>query len=339
QRIEGDIDSRLPGTDPRLRRSILGVLARGHAGAANGLYGAIAFYALQLFVDTAETEFLDRHASLWGITRKAPTAATGPVTATGTDGTLIPQGTLLKRADAQEYSTDADGTISGGSVTLNLTASTAGAAGNLTVGESLSFVSPISGVDVTVTVQSGTVDGTDAEADSALQTRVLRRIQQPPHGGAEFDYETWALEVPGVTRAWVLPQNQGAGTVGVTFVRDNDSNIIPDAAEVQAVQDYIDDKTRRPVTAVVTVFAPTPVSLNFTIQLTPDTTAVRNAVQAELQDLLLREAVPAGTILISHIREAISIAAGETDHVLSSPAADVTHQAGELAVFGTITWV
>jgi uncharacterized phage protein gp47/JayE len=97
------------------------------------------------------------------------------------------------------------------------------------------------------------------------------------------------------------------------------------------------------VTADVTVFAPTPVKLDFTISLTPDTTAARAAVQAELEDLLLREAEPedgdgSGTILVSHIREAISLAAGETDHALTAPAADVTLAAGEMSVMGTITW-
>ena len=62
------------------------------------------------------------------------------------------------------------------------------------------------------------------------------------------------------------------------------------------------------------------------------------AVEAELRDLLARDAEPGGTILISRIREAVSIAAGETDNVVSTPTANVTHAAGELAVLGVITW-
>jgi uncharacterized phage protein gp47/JayE len=65
---------------------------------------------------------------------------------------------------------------------------------------------------------------------------------------------------------------------------------------------------------------------------------VQAAVQAELQDLLLREAKPGGTILLSHIRAAISAAAGETDYVLASPAADVTNTAGNMSTMGSITW-
>ena len=57
-----------------------------------------------------------------------------------------------------------------------------------------------------------------------------------------------------------------------------------------------------------------------------------------MQDLLLREAVPGGTILLSHIRAAISAAAGETDYVLLSPSANVTNSTGNMSTMGTITW-
>jgi uncharacterized phage protein gp47/JayE len=120
-------------------------------------------------------------------------------------------------------------------------------------------------------------------------------------------------------------------------VRDDDApSIIPDAGEVEAVQEYID--ALRPVTAALTVVAPDPVELDFNIAVTPNTQAVKDAVQAELLDLLRREAEPNGTILISRIREAISIAAGEENYSMSAPTADVTHTVNEIAVMGTITW-
>lgn len=180
--------------------------------------------------------------------------------------------------------------------------------------------------------------GADVESDEDLRSRFLSRLRQPPHGGADYDYVSWALEVPGVTRAWCYPHELGLGTVTVRFVRDADASIIPDAGEVAAVQDYLD--ARRPVTAQLTVVAPVAVPLNFTLTgLVPSTSTVRAAVEAELQDLIFREAVPGGTILISHLRAAISAAAGEEDHVLTSPAANVTHAAGEMATMGTVTWV
>ncbi|RMG49544.1 MAG: baseplate J/gp47 family protein, partial [Gammaproteobacteria bacterium] len=206
----------------------------------------------------------------------------------------------------------------------------------------LSLVSPIAGVDSSATVATGGLTGgADQETDDALRDRLRARVQNPPHGGARKDYEAWALEVEGVTRAWVFPHWTGAGTVGVFFVRDDDASIIPDAAEVQAVQDHID--ALRPVTAAVTCYAPTAVPIDMTIQLSPNTTAVQSAVQAELQDLFRREANVedgngSGTLLISHIREAISRAEGEVDHVLVTPSADITLSPGEMAILGNLTF-
>jgi uncharacterized phage protein gp47/JayE len=143
--------------------------------------------------------------------------------------------------------------------------------------------------------------------------------------------------VSGVTRAWVYPGEQGDGTVVLRFMRDDDADPIPDAGEVAAVQAALD--AERPVTATLFVVAPVATPLDFAIQLTPDTTAVRAAVQAELADLLRREAEPGGTILISHLREAIAVAGGETDHVMTVPAANVPHATGQIATMGVITWV
>jgi uncharacterized phage protein gp47/JayE len=135
----------------------------------------------------------------------------------------------------------------------------------------------------------------------------------------------------------VEPLAYGTGTVVVRFVRDDDvGGPIPDAGEVAAVQGYLD--MVRPVTATVTVLAPVATPQDFTIALSPDTAAIRTAVQAELADLYTRAAVPAGTMLISQQREAISIATGEVDHVMTVPAANQDYLTGELPTLGVITW-
>ena len=337
-RIAADIEARLPGADARTRRSNLAVLARTQAGAIHGLYGYLDFLSRQVMPDTAEADTLDRHASLRGVTRTPSTAATGNITLTGTNGIVVPTGTELQRSDGARYKTTADATIASGTATAAVIASALGAAGNAVIGIVLTLTSPIAGITNTATVAAGgLVSGTDQETDADLLVRLMEKIQTPPHGGAKADYVAWAKEVSGVTRAWCFPLEGGAGTVYVRFVRDNDASIIPDAGEVAAVQAHLDDV--RPVTAVVTVAAPTAVPLNLTIDLTPDTTAARAAVTAEIQDLVKREAAPGGTLLLSHIREAISLAAGETNHVLTVPAADVTYTNSQIGTMGTITWV
>lgn len=338
-RNQGDIESNLPGTDAKVRRSNLNILGKLIAGVAHGIYGYIAWVGKQILPFEAEAEELDRHANFWLTQpRKPATPAQGSVPILGTNGRVIPEGTVLIRADGAEYSTNAEVTIVAGTATAAITAVVAGAAGNAIAGTTLTLASPIAGINGNVTVPAaGLTQGADVETDDELRVRVLARPKQPPHGGAQFDYVNWALEVSGVTRAWCYPLEQGDGTVTVRFVRDDDAGIIPDAAEVAAVQSYIE--ARYPVTGHVFVVAPiaAPIDFAFTT-IAPATQAVKDAVAAELADLINRESEPGGTILITHIRAAISIAAGEENYVLASPSADVNHAAGYMATMGNITW-
>lgn len=338
QRAQDDIDARLPGADSRLRRSALGVLATTHAGAVHGLYGYLDHLARQILPDTADGAELERHAAIWGVTRKVATLAAGPVIATGVDGSVIPAGTVLQRPGGLEYLTLADATIEGGEATLTLAAASSGVEAVAATGAKLTFVSPVAGVGaVAIVDDAGLAGGAEAESDDQLRERLLARIRQAPEGGARHDYEIWALQVAEVTRVWVYPGWMGAGTVGVAFMLDGRPDPIPLEDDVETVMTHLE--ALAPVTAELVVFAPTPVDLDIEISgLDPDNAAVRAAIEAEVTDLLFRDAQPGGTILISRLRESISQAAGESDHVLVSPTANIVHGPGELAVLGVIDW-
>lgn len=334
-----DMSSRMIGSDGAvLRRSVLGVLARALAGASHELHGHLDWIARQVLPDAAEEEILERWANVWGIRRKAAEFAVGSVTFEGFESAVIEADTLLQRQDGQQFATTAEVTMpAGGSIAAPVQAQIAGAAGNTIAGVSLKLLQPIAGVQGTALVAAGgLVNGSDTETPASLLARLLSRIQAPPHGGDATDYEQWAREVPGVTRAWCSPREMGAGTVTVRFVRDDDVSIIPDTAEVAAVQDYIEGV--RPVTAELFVVAPVAKPLDMTIALDPNTAEVRAAVEAEIRDLIVREAEPGGTILLSHLREAVSIAPGERDHSITAPTADFTCATGEIAVPGTLTF-
>lgn len=340
ERTQADLESRLPGVDAHLRRSVVAALARMNAGQAHGLHGHLAWEARQIIYDTADAEILARWASVWGVPRLAATYASGPVSFSGTNGTVIPAATQVETGDGRAYTTDVDVTISGGSAQVDVTAVEPGAAGNQSGGVTLSLVSPIAGVDSQATVAAGGLTGgADTESDDSLRQRLLQRIQNPPQGGAKNDYITWALSAhPDVTRAWVYPNALGLGTVTVRVMTDGPTaNGIPTQTVIDAVDAYIQGK--RPVTADVSVVAPVAAPLAIHIaNLRPDTQAVRDAIAASIADMIRRDAEPGGTIEISHIRAAISVAAGETDHTLVSPIADVTHAANEIAVPGALTW-
>lgn len=331
-----EIESRLPGVLARVRRSLVGVINRVLAGGLSALYKYVEFLNRQVWPDQAEAEYLVEHGNRWGVLRVPAASATGIVSFTGTDGTIIPASTVVQRADGTRYLTDAIATIAAGAALVPVTAEVAGQAGNSALATAVSLVSPIAGVNSAAVASTALAGGADIEDVEPWRARILSRIRRVPQGGAVPDYIEWALKVPGVTRVWVYPGELGAGTVTIRFTRDDDASPIPDAGEVANVQDYIDEL--RPVTADVLVFAPLAVPLNFTIELTPNTPLVKAAVEAELADLIRREGEPGGTLLLSRLREAISIAAGETNHVLTVPSADVTHTVGQIPTMGVITW-
>ena len=179
----------------------------------------------------------------------------------------------------------------------------------------------------------------------------MERLQFPPSGGTVTDYIGFAKSVPGVTKVWVLPDLLGEGTVGLTFVEEDEDPIIPDAAKVEEVQVAV--LPLKPISADLFTFAPTPEPIDPVIAIKPNTTEVQAAVIEELNDMLSRDAEVNGAsdpervgegiqfdgkIPLSKINEAISIADGEDDHVLTSPIVDVQPPTGGLATLGTVTF-
>lgn len=333
RRIQSDFVSRLELKGGILRRSVVGVLSTVLAGCSHLWHGHLDWLSKQVNATTMDEDFLLRDASLYGIERKEAVAASGTVNFSGDEGAVIPEGTTLKRvSDGAVFVTTADGLES-----VSVVAEESGSAGNTEAGAAVSLITPIAGVVGSGTVaEEGITGGSDIEDVESLRARVVARKQQPPMGGALADYVTWALEVAGVTRAWAYRHWQGVGTVGVTFVRDDDTPIIPDPAEVDAVKAHIEEK--RPITADVYVFAPTAKNIDFTIELTPNTVSVRNAVESELSAFFTRDAEPGGTIYLSRVSEAISSALSEVHHKIISPTSDVTSEANELPMLGEVTF-
>lgn len=336
QRTAADMVARMSLDE--LRRSDALVIARVQAGIEHGLYGFVEYVMKQIFPSSADEENLVRHGQLRGVPRLAATYATGSVAVSGVAQRTLPATTVLQRGDGVQYSVTADCTLdANGNGVAAVTAMATGVASDADVNTPLIVVSPVAGIQsTTVVTAAGITGGTDIESLDAWAARIEARWRQAPHGGAVFDYVTWAKEVAGVTRAWEIPALFGLGTIGLLFVRDGDASLIPGATQVAAVQSYIDGK--RPVTAQLTVMAPTPKPVAFVVSVTPGTAAVKAAVEQALRDLCAREAQPGGTLLISHIREAVSSATGETDNTVVSPVANITTNLTEMVTFGSITF-
>lgn len=341
-RVLNDLKSGMDGVDAFLRRSFIYAYGVSVSGLIHGMYGYLDWIARQVFPDTADGEHMERIGSFWGVTRKPAVRAAGTAVFQGVDGSHIGVGSRLQTGDGSVYQTTSAGFIAGGTLTLSVAAAEPGHAGNLGQNVSLIFASPIVGVQAEA-VSDVLVGGADAESDDSLRERVLTRMRKPPHGGAAFDYIAWAKEMSGVTRAWA--KNMGPGSVRVRFMMDDAyDDGIPQAADVATVFAHIDGLRPLGVKAL-SVMAPVAASQDFSILLkdengdTVTDTTVRANVEAELRDLIRREAEPGKPLLFSKIREAISTAIGEYDHRISSPSDDVTYAPGEIAVMGAITWL
>ncbi|MEM1299394.1 MAG: baseplate J/gp47 family protein [Pseudomonadota bacterium] len=336
RRIRSDIEANMDAVPIVRRGSVLAGIARGLAGAAHSIFGHVDWVYKQVFADTADSEQLERHAGFYAIARAAPAQATGQASATGTDGTVIDVGARLGHENGLEFQTTEAAVIAGGTATVAIEAVARGSDGNLTGGERLVFLEPPDGLDSDAAVAApGLAGGADAESDDRLRQRLLERLRRPPQGGAAHDYVAWAKSVPGITRVWVTSESLGAVTVRVV-ADDAMHGPAPNAGELAAVQTAID--AVRPVTADVTVAAPVLLPVDVTLSVTPDTPEVRAAVEASLAALILRAGAPGAQIPFTHIAEAISLAPGETDHLLTAPAADIVPAVGEMPVLGVVTF-
>ena len=311
------------GPAARLRRSPERAIAVAIAGASHGLHGHLDWASRQMTPLYCDDDQLVAWGTIFGVTRKQPTKATGSATFTGTNGTIVASGTTLQLSDGTRFATTASGTVAAGTVTIAIESEDYSSDGNCDAGATIRVTSPISGLNSDGVTDDDISDGTDLEEIETYRARILERLQDAPQGGSTADYKAWIKATAGVDvlEAYVYPALDGAGTVGWTFtITGNDP--IPGAPALALVQTDID--AQRPVDMrSATGFLPIAQPVTYSIQLSPNTTTVQDAVKAALQDLHRREAEPGGTLLLSRINEAISTAAGESDHVLVTPAADV----------------
>lgn len=182
-----------------------------------------------------------------------------------------------------------------------------------------------------------TSGGSDTENDESLRSRLLFRMRNPPKAGTRTDYVAWALEVPGVTRAWCYPLELGPGHVSVRFMTDGLTNTgIPSSVMVERVKNHIE--ALMPVTTILTVVAPNPKSLNMTLDITPDSPEIRAKVESAAQSVIRAEAEPATKVLLTALNRAVASVEEIKSFRIVSPTDDVNAATGEILIPGTITY-
>lgn len=314
------------------------IRANATATSIEGLYEHQQWIARQIFADTADIDILEtRHAAPRGINRKVAAFATGSVRVTGSVGSPVPIGTEAKSNSGLSYITTVAGVIgSGGSADIAAKAALTGLAGNQIAGAALTLTAAPRGTQSQATIVSMT-GGTDIETPESLLARVLFDMRLPPSGGAKHDYYKWALEVPGVTDAYVFVQRRAINGVDVVIETNGG---LPSAQLIADVTSYIN--ARCPLCVDLLVMAPTLLPVNIAGQLVLSGTILSDAqvgCNSILQEYFATLQV-GDVVRRVKVESLITSVTGVVDVVLTNPLANVVPRAdsthSELAVLGTV---
>ena len=354
ERVKGDLNARMGNTNALIPRSISWVMAHALAGAVWSLYLYQTWVSKQVIPDTAEGEYLERWARIFGVTRTGAVKASGTASFAALSGSTLPSGAAMTAEDDTEFVTLASHTWSTDDYeTVTIEASESGLAGNLETDTTLELVSPPAGVTSSGHVEA-LADGADEESDASLLERLLARIQDPPQGGSVSDFVAWAKStstVP-VDGVWVYSWTADPVIidVGETLLQFSVVGVdpLPDAGQRAAVQAQID--LYRPVGIPCTVAALGSHQTTLTIDATAtdgyDVDDMKTNIEAELTSMLrtTSEPTPTGqTIPNSYLLEAIGAAEGVDYFELTVVDAgagtdDVAVEAYCVATLGTVTW-
>ncbi|MNZ17267.1 Baseplate J-like protein [compost metagenome] len=306
------------------------VRAAGVAAAIEGIYQHQGWLYRQIWPDTADRDELLHHAANRGMTLKPAVAAGGFAIFRGTVGTTIPAGTTLRHVASGVLLQTTQTVVRSGLWTrVPVVAVEPGSAANGLSGP-CTLTSPPLGILSSAELETLS-GGVDAESEEQLLARLLDLMQNPPAGGDRHDYRRWAMSVPGVSLAIVLPKRRGIGTVDVVIAS---AGGLPTEATLQAVRDYLDETG--PVGADWIVYGPQIVSVDISarLRLAPGYALpyVRSLALTELQALFDR-LLPGQVLYSSQIEAVLSGLAGVLDRELITPA-DTTSGAT-----GGIAWV
>ena len=339
--LEGAPDARSPN-------SVLGATTRVVGMATYGVYLGQAAQAVELWPDTA-VDNLDRLAGIKGLVRDAasPASCDATMQCTALAGSVdVPLGTQATAPNNLVYQTTADVSVGTGPTTVPFVCTAAGSAGTLTAGTALTLVSPIEGLaaqTATVLGDANLTPGEDEESNDSLRARLLLAWRSDAAAGNAADWAGWVrASLPAAIYVAVLPRWGGLGNVGLALAMAGPA--VPTGAQIAAVQAYVSAPGRCPVCAVPVVFAATLQPVNVTLHLVPSTAATQAAALAALQQLLLQQTIASpsvvnsGTLAMSALDAAVSVADGEFEHTRSAPAADVVASPGTLLTLGAVSF-
>ncbi|MDS0859952.1 baseplate J/gp47 family protein [Burkholderia pseudomultivorans] len=296
------------------------VRASGTASAVEGLYAYQQWQTKQIFIDSADPEMLLRHAATYGMSLKPAVAASGTMRVSGTPGTAVPAGLQFNVGTVLCTSTSSGKIAADGTLVVAVAATVTGSDANIIQPIQVQLMTVPSGVQSQATLLTMT-GGLETETYDQLRDRVLDRLRNPPGAGKASDYRLWAMEVPGITAAYVFPHRVAVGRVDVVVISGNGP---ASADEIAAAQFNIDMKRPAACRAAL-VFSPDIILVDHVIKA-----SLSGVTRDELVDAITPQfesyyaaLIPGASAIKSRLESIVSEAQGVIDREIVTPASNV----------------
>ena len=218
----------------------------------------------QSFPQTAQGEYLDRHAFARSLERTAATRAEGVIRFAGDGGEerVIAAGTVCMSADNVRFETAQEAVLAEGEPWVDVPARAveAGVSGNVIAGK-ITLMSAMPTGITACTNPEAFVGGADAEDDEALRKRILDSYRRLPNGANAAYYEQEAIAA-GAAAAKAIGRARGIGTVDVYITAQEG---VPDEELLTAVRERLEEK--REIAVDLAVLAPECVTVDVQAEL------------------------------------------------------------------------
>ena len=310
------------------------------------VYKELEFWEKQTFIDTAtEDEYVEKHALMFGVTRRLGTKATGTVKVTGKANSVIEESTIFLNRDGIKYKSLRKEYLSTtGVAEIEIECLSEGKIGNAAIGEITTFEIQNSNI-YSVINEKEIINGYDKEPNSVLVARAKEKATRPAHSGNIYDYEQWAKQVDGVGKVLVKPLWNGNGTVKVLIANYN--NDIADSSLIQKVRDRIEKDDGRPVGADVTVDSFTAKNINIDVQIVLKAGFTLSDVKEKIESLLKAivktgaatyEKANKSILSINRLEKAILDIEGVNDNFvkINSSNSNIEIESDEILIVGTV---
>lgn len=304
-----------------------------------GLYAQNSWTLQQCFPQTAKGEYLDKHAALRGLSRKAATQAQGSLRfslESAREETLsIPSGTVCMTAGLVRFETKQAASLPAGALFVDVPAQAVemGEGGNVPAGSiRLMALAPM-GISFCTNPQAF-VGGAGEEGDEPLRFRIMDSFRRMPNGANAAYYEREAKSIPQVVAVNVIGRARGRGTVDVVVAGAVSS---PGAEVIAAVQAHL--QTQREIGVDVQTLPPTEVPFDLSIQVRirrgVDVQGSKGQVERILSSYFNGSRL-GESILRAKLGQLIFSVDGVENYQILAPAQDVVIQPGQLPRLKTL---